>query len=380
MSRWGAVQVNDALNMVVITDYPQKVKDLVELIKKFDVPGLNEFMRLETISIPLNFTDPSMAKSLVEAQLSSEGSLFVDSDHNALVVTDFKSKTDAIKKIVKEIDLFIPQVVIEVNILEISGDYLKKVGIDWSALGLMSGSLGSSWDATQSRSYSENKSQTITETQSGGVYQKTEGPITTSISENYSKKTPYPSWSVSGSLEIDKFYNFINILVNENNGKVLAKTKIVTKNNKSGNISTGKKIYYKPMQYGQRSSENSNTTTGLSLSITPRIGQLDIVTLDVQSELNNFTGWSPDGNPIVISRSVNSTIVLKDGETFVLGGFEKTTTVESDKGIPVLRSILPFLFSRKIKSEIKNEILVFLTPHVKRELGYAPEKDLEKLK
>ena len=130
--------------MVVITDYPQKVKDLVELIKKFDVPGLNEFMRLETISIPLNFTDPSMAKSLVEAQLSSEGSLFVDSDHNALVVTDFKSKTDAIKKIVKEIDLFIPQVVIEVNILEISGDYLKKVGIDWSALGLMSGSLGSS--------------------------------------------------------------------------------------------------------------------------------------------------------------------------------------------------------------------------------------------
>lgn len=381
LSRWGTVQVNDALNMIIITDYPQKVKDLVQLTKKFDVEGLDEFLRLETVSIPLNYTEPSTIKSLVTAQLSSEGSLYVDNDHNALVITDFKSKVDMIKRLVEEIDSFIPQVVIEVNILEISDNYLSKVGIDWTALGLMGGSIGSNLGGvSSSRLNREDKSQTITETVSGGVSQKTEGPITTRLSDNYSKNATYPGWSVSGYLDMDDFFSFANMLVNENNGKVLAKTRIVTKNNKRGIVSAGERIWYRPIQYGQRSSEQSQSTTGLSLNVTPRIGKENVVTLDVDADLNNLSGWSPDGNPIILSRSVNSTVVLKDGETFVLGGFEKTTAVDTEKGIPILRSMLPFIFSKKVKTEIKSEVIVFLTPHVKRELGYAPEEELKKLK
>jgi len=379
LSRWGIVQVNDALNMVIITDKKPKIDDLVKLVQQLDVEGLEDFLRLHTVSIPLNYTEANSIKNLVQAQLSPEGSLLVDSDHNTLVITDVKTKIDLIKKLVEKIDVFVPQVVIEARVVEISGDYIRKVGIDWSALGLMSGQIQTSWNASTSKGRTETKSQTITETKTDGTYTKSEGPITTSIQESFSQNTPVPSWQVSGYLDLDKIFNFVNILVNENNAKILSMTRIVTTNNKTGTITAGEKIFYKPMQWGQRSGEYERTT-GLTLQVTPRVGKDNVVTLSVNSNLDNLTGWSPDGNPIVINRSVNSNVVLKDSETFVLGGFEKATTVDSEKGIPILRSILPFIFSRKIKTEVKSQIIIFLTPYVKRELGYAPEEDLQKLK
>ena len=379
LSRWGAVQVNDALNMVIITDKKIKVDDLIALVKRLDSPKLKKFLRLETIAIPLDYTDASTIKSLVTPQLSTEGSMVVDNSHNALVITDVKSKIDAIKRIIGRMDIIIPQVVIEVSVVEVSGDYLSKVGLDWSVLGLTQGSIDATWDATKSKSRTETMTQTITETKTGGGTQIDEGPKVTDITETKSEKTPYTSWKVSGYFDLERVFDFINLLVNENQAKILTKTKIVTTNNEQAEITAGEKMYYRPLDRTTRSGEEYYQTTGLTLRITPRIGKKDVVTLDIYSLVNNLTGWSPEGMPIVISRTVDSKVILKDGETFVLGGFEKTTKVETDKGIPVLRSILPFLFSRKVKSEVKSEIVIFLTPHIKRELGYAPEEDLENL-
>ena len=352
LSRWGAVQVNDALNMMIITDKKMKVEDLVDLVKKLDVKGLKDFLRLQTLSIPLNYTAASGIKSLVEPQLSSEGKLLIDDDHNALVITDVKSKIDTIKNIIEQIDTFILQVIIEVKIVEISGDYLSKTGIDWSALNILnaSGNVSLSKSKTQNETYGTSQ-----------------------------KSTYGPNWQVSGYFDLSKLSNFINLLENENRGKILSNTRIVTANNKQGRITAGERISYN-LESTSGSGEYISRTTGISLNVTPRIGKENVITLGLSASLDNLTGWNPDGAPIILDRSVNSTVVLKDGETFVLGGFEKKTTVETEKGIPILRSILPFLFSRRVKSEIKNEIIIFLTPFVKRELGYSPEKDLEKLK
>ncbi len=110
LCRWGAVQVNDALNMVVITDKRAKLNDLTALVRQMDTPKLKDFLRLETVSIPLNYTSPETVKSLVSAQVSKEGRLIVDKAHNALVITDLKSKIESIRRIVAQLDVFSPQV------------------------------------------------------------------------------------------------------------------------------------------------------------------------------------------------------------------------------------------------------------------------------
>jgi len=58
----------------------------------------------------------------------------------------------------------------------------------------------------------------------------------------------------------------------------------------------------------------------------------------------------------------------------------KTTEIETEGGIPVLKDILPFIFSAKSKTKVKRDVLVLLTPHIKRDSGNLPDKDAAKAK
>jgi type II secretory pathway component GspD/PulD (secretin) len=337
LSRWGAVQVNDALNMVIITDKKPKLVDLVDLVHKLDSPGLKDFLRLETVSIPLKYAYPDTVRSLVLPQLSPEGSLLIDLPHNALVITDLRSKIDSIQRSIEKIDVFVPQVVIEASIVEISSDYMHKVGIDWNALRLVSGSAQASISGSS-------------------VY----SPV-------------YGNWSMSGSLDVNRFMDLVNFLANQNKAKILSTTKIATANGEIGTITAGQKVYFR--QTG--TSGENNQVGGLIVQIIPRIGSENNIALDVNASLDDLTGWSQNGNPIFESRSAKSKIALKEGETFVLGGIERNTVIDTDNGIPILKDILPFIFSSRGHTNLKSQVLILLTPHVMRSPGQASSADLD---
>ena len=284
--------------------------------------------------------------------------MIVDTSHNALVITDLRSKIDTIKRMLEKIDVFVPQVIIEAGVVEISDDYMQKVGIDWNALRLVNG--------TGSNNLSDTGNST-TNTNSSGL-------PTTFIQTNQSSQR---DWYFNGSIDINRFFDLVNLLANQNKATVLTKTRIVTANNQSGSISAGQKIYYRPVGSGPPPSENS-LVGGLSVIVVPQIGTEDVLTLSVNANLDDLTGWSQAGNPIFENRSAQSKVTLKDGETFVLGGLEKTTEVDNDSGIPILKDILPFLFSQRTKTKVKRDVIVLLTPHIKRETGNLPEKDLPK--
>ena len=343
LSRWGAVQVNDALNMVIITDKKPKIFDLVALVQKMDSPKLKDFLRLETVSIPLNYSNPISIESLVSAQLSTEGRLVVDSAHNALVITDLRSKIDSIQRIIEKIDVFVPQVVIEAAVVEISSEYMRKVGIDWNAL--------------------RNTGLSGTENIYGNGTNDLFG------------KSAYSNWSINANLDINRFFDIVNILSTQSKAKILTTTRIVTANNETGTITAGEKVVYR--QVGFPAGSESTQAGGLSVQVVPRIGTEDVVTLDVNASLDDLTGWSQVGTPIFENRSAKSKVTLKEGETFVLGGLETNTMVETDNGIPILKDILPFIFSNRGKTSIKSQVLVLLTPHILRSTGNAPAKDLE---
>ena len=362
LSRWGAVQVNDALNMVIITDKKPKLNDLVALVHQLDSPKLKEFVRLETVSIPLNYTDPNSVKGLISPQLSQEGSMIVDSSHNALVITDLSSKIDTIRGMLEKIDVFIPQVEIEAGVVEISDDYMSKVGIDWSALRTLdsTGSLSTSGQNTH-----DNFTNTTT----------SPPPYTNNTSDSSNQQ----NWSFNGTLNFNKFFDLINVLSNKNQADVLTKTRVITANNQPGVITAGQRVYYRSVGGSPPPSENQSTG-GLTVNILPQIGQGDAILLSINANLDDLTGWSPAGNPIFENRSAQSKVTLKDGETFVLGGMMKTTEIETEGGIPVLKDILPFIFSAKSKTKVKRDVLILLTPHIKRDPGNPPDKDEAKAK
>jgi type II secretory pathway component GspD/PulD (secretin) len=109
------------------------------------------------------------------------------------------------------------------------------------------------------------------------------------------------------------------------------------------------------------------------------IGKDDVVQLSISATLDDLTGWSPEGSPIFENRSTQSKVTLKNGETFLLSGLQKTVTVDTEKGIPILKSILPFIFSKKSKTKEQKEIWVLLTPHIQRAPTAAPADVVAKM-
>lgn len=363
LSRYGAVQVNDALNMIIVTDKEPKVKDLSELVRKLDVSGLKEFLRLETETIPLKHTDPTDVIPLVQSQLSAEGKISADILHNAIIITDVKSKIEFAKNIINRLDTKIPQALIEAKIIEVSGDYISKLGLDWDAVLSAVGGYGYiSGDLYFGKEVREQQ-------QSG--------------SSNYSYKytTEYPQTFVRAYYNVGvnfrTFFEFVNFLVNENHAKVISSPRIVVKNSKSGRVYAGDAVPYTE----QGDTYERRAGAGITLNITPKIRSEGLINLDVYASIGDITGWSAKGAPIINEKTTQSNIDVKDTQTFVMGGLERTTYVDSVKGVPLLKDIpiIKYLFSKKTKTKISRHVLVFITTTILKDGEEIFKRDIEKL-
>jgi type IV pilus assembly protein PilQ len=115
----------------------------------------------------------------------------------------------------------------------------------------------------------------------------------------------------------------------------------------------------------QTATEKINT--GITLVVTPQVSADGFVLMSIyaKSSKPDFSR-SVDGIPNEISREANSNVLIKNGETVVLGGIFRQETDENESGIPYLRKVpaIGWLFKRKTVADRHDELLVFLTPKV----------------
>ena len=134
LSSYGAVQVNDITNEIIITDREPKLTDLVNLVKRLDEGGIKKFVHLETDVLYPRYVKPSKLLAVVEKNLSPEGSAFVDDELNAVIVTDVRSKIDRIREIMSILDRPAKQLWLEAKFVTIDKQYPKKIGINLNGL------------------------------------------------------------------------------------------------------------------------------------------------------------------------------------------------------------------------------------------------------
>jgi general secretion pathway protein D len=115
--------------------------------------------------------------------------------------------------------------------------------------------------------------------------------------------------------------------------------------------------------------------TGVILSVTPRIGNSGIVYLDVSQEVSTSTQTTTSNidSPTIQQRRIHSTVAVNDGATIALGGLIQNMENVDNSGVPYLKDIPLFgaLFSSRSSTRGRTELLVFLTPHVIRNLPAA---------
>lgn len=117
--------------------------------------------------------------------------------------------------------------------------------------------------------------------------------------------------------------------------------------------------------------QSGEKSEGLYLEVLPTIGT-DMVTADLRVVVNSLTGYTRLDQPIIAERLIDTSITLKDGEPFAIGGLDKETRVEERSGIPLLKEVpgIKYLFSTQVERTQHSKVFLVITPKFNSQLLY----------
>lgn len=318
--------------------------------------------KLQTMILPLNYAIATDIKSQVEAALTSRGKLTLDSRTNAIIVEDTASGVAKARELAQSLDTQTPQVLIEARIVEVSTTFLREFGIQWGGDVNATANTGVSTGL-----YFPNG------VQLAGGSTVAEGTVNLAGSGDPNWVVDIPTSSSAGALALSlgSISDIINVdarltaIESMGKGKVISSPKVITVDNKEATISQGTRIPYETTSAAGTSVQFIEAT--LRLTVTPHITQDNRVFLKVRVTNNRPDfGQAVNGNPAIEVKEAATEVMVKDGDTTVLGGVYTVNEFENTTGLPGLQKIpiLGWLFKGKTERSERKELLVFITPHV----------------
>lgn len=311
--------------------------------------------------IPLNYGDPAdLVNNLTKFVSKGRGNVAIDKQTNSLVITDTEEVLERLSALVKELDIQIPQVMIEGKIVEATTQFTQSIGINWGLTGAqtqLSPSGGSNGGPIN-----------LTPTLNVQPFD-----LQTTQAQVLSLGLQVGTLDVLGSLSAR-----IALAENESIAKVLSSPRIVTMNRQLASIQQ------KSEDLTLTTAVNGNTTTTtvnrtpyiLELKVTPQITADGSVVMDmsVQREFLGPAVIAANGAHAVFSRDAKTKVLVRSGQTAVIGGIYQNDNTQIDNGVPVLKDVpvIGWLFKSRTTDTKKNELLIFLTPRILNNL-----KDLE---
>ena len=342
--------------------------------KKEDIAKAGEDIVMEIVQ--LNYSKAADVVGQLKGVLSERGSSVPDSRTNAIILRDMKKNIEDARLLIKSMDTRTMQVVIEARIIEVQTNFARDMGVQWGAA---HGTTNRDNFTSAFGSTSTAPPSTSTPTGfigSGGQF---------SSQPNYAVNVPASGTAgVLGALGLsfgklsgDPFLLDLRISAGERNGKlkIVSQPKITTMNNNPATIHSG--LTFKVKTTTTTTTTTATTTgtgleevkTGIDLSVTPQISADDFILLNiVASKSEPDFGRSVDGIPGVSEKKASTSVLVKDGETTVIGGLYKSTSSDSENAIPYLSRIpiLGWLFKSTSKASDNEELLVFITPRIVR--------------
>jgi len=165
----------------------------------------------------------------------------------------------------------------------------------------------------------------------------------------------------------------LEILNSRTDTNIISNPRITTLNNQEAKIIVGTIVPIPLYEYSTDTgtriiSGYENQKIGVQLVVTPNINEQKYITLDVVPSVDEITGWTgPDNErPIISTRSATTKVMIKDGQTLVIGGLISEKKVKYKKKVPILGDIpiLGLLFTKKEDTVDKTDLLIFITPRI----------------
>jgi type IV pilus assembly protein PilQ len=309
--------------------------------------------------------------------LSPRGSVSVDARTNTLLVQDTAERLADIRRLVATLDIPIRQVQIEARVVTVTDDFERELG---TVLGFTSvhrnGQQGIVTTTGNAAGEDSIISSALTNDQSTGQPFPVSLPTGGSAIDRYNVNLPTPDAGGSiafGVLGADYLVDLeLSAAQLETRANVISAPRVVTSNQMKAVILQGTEIPY------QQAASSGATTVQfenavLSLTVTPQITPDNriILDLDVRDDSVGTVVVESGGInvPSINTQEVTDQVVVNDGQTVVLGGILETTHRDQETKIPVLGDIpvLGNLFKQTIKTNNKDELLIFVTPKIVHE-------------
>lgn len=281
-----------------------------------------------------------------------------DENTNSLVIIANTEEFRVIDSVIRKLDIERKQVYVDVAIVELATEDTTQLGIAAhmpvkaggdDAYGVLGAQLGASSVF--------GLSQELLSGVALGVFGK-------------GVEVPTPM----GVMTVPSFGIVLQALKTNSMVNIVSTPSITTLDNEEGEFSVGRKIPF-PTSAGF---SNLNTPiinyqredVATSIKVTPRINSSNFVTLEIDLEAQEVEEDSSlatqQSGPVTSRRAANSTVLVKDNQTVVLGGLMGTTESEVERKVPILGDlpVVGVLFRSKSKQARKTNLLIFLTPHI----------------
>jgi type IV pilus assembly protein PilQ len=322
----------------------QKVADLAPLVTEY---------------VQINYAKaPDMAKLLADDKtrlLSPRGAVSVDERTNTLLVKDTADVIDHIKDMIKVLDVAVKQVVIEARMVTVTDGVEDSLGIKWGVTDVNS---------------SASTSGTLTglDTAQTGTVPNLKDRLNVNLPAS-GTSVPSIAFQVAKLADGSLLDLELSALETENKAEIISSPRITTANQKEALIEQGYEI-----PYNESSSSGATTISFkkavLSLKVTPQITPDNNVILDLhvtQDDIYKDVNTGNGGTAVALStQAINTQVLVKNGETLVLGGIYNRSIKKTVNKVPVLGDIpgVGFLFRNSVNTNTKKELLIFVTPKI----------------
>jgi type IV pilus assembly protein PilQ len=349
------IRVDTNSNIAKLQDDEAKAKE--SLIKAED---------LSTRIIAVNYSKAQSLSTTLKKSLSPRGDITVDESTNTLIIKDISKNLEEVSRLVKILDRQTPQVLIEARIVVANTNFARDLGVQWGAAGA-----------------------NLTGNNRFGIFAGPTGGFGSEMPDPSNVAAPHitppsgfavnlPASGTAGPLgnlgfTFGRFVGRpvtldLRISAGETTGntKLLSSPKVVTLDNKEAIIQQGESIPFETVSQSGTQTQFIDAT--LNLTVTPHITPDGSVIMKIKATKNAIGTFrsARTGAPSIDKREATTEVLVKDGDTTVLGGILESTQAKTVEGVPLLKNIpiLGWLFKRQSRSETNNELLIFITPTI----------------
>jgi len=311
--------------------------------------ALDKSTPLETEVFTLSYAN---SKELFDKVLTKmltkdiDASIVMDERTNKIIVYDIPQSIKVMRDLVKELDTPEKQVMIEARIVEAESNFTQSLGVNW----------GVHYNNPTSSLFGI----TGLDTGFGGI---TSPPPASGVGVS-----PGGDLGITfGALGDVALSVRLSAAATAGLIKIVSSPKIATLNHKSAKITQGQQIPY--ISATSDKVETQFVEAALSLEVTPHINPDGTLTMEIDAKndsMGDIVGTGTGTAPAINKKQAKTEMLLKNGETVVIGGIYQDSDTSSDAGVPFLMDIpvLGRLFKSNNRTKIKTELLVFITPRI----------------